>query len=43
MKTRIQGSLVAIVTPMAERGAVDLRALERLLDWHIESRTNAIV
>ena len=43
MKTRIQGSLVAIVTPMTERGTVDLRALERLLDWHIESGTNAIV
>ena len=43
MKTRIQGSLVAIVTPMTEPGAVDLRALERLLDWHIESGTNAIV
>ena len=43
METRIQGSLVAIVTPMTERGAVDLRTFERLLDWHIDSGTNAIV
>ena len=28
---------------MTERGEVDLRALERLLDWHIGSGTNAIV
>ena len=28
---------------MTERGVVDLRALERLVDWHIESGTNAIV
>ena len=43
MKTRIQGSLVAIVTPMTERGALDLRTFDRLLDWHIESGTDAIV
>ena len=43
MKTRIQGSLVAIVTPMTERGTLDLRTFDRLLDWHIESGTNAIV
>lgn len=34
---------MAIVTPMTARGEVDLRALERLVDWHIESGTNAIV
>ena len=34
---------MAIVTPMTECGEVDLRALERLLDWHIGSGTNAIV
>ena len=43
MKTRIQGSLVAIVTPMTELGALDLRTFDRLLDWHIESGTDAIV
>ncbi|MEC9191481.1 MAG: 4-hydroxy-tetrahydrodipicolinate synthase [Pseudomonadota bacterium] len=43
MKTRIQGSLVAIVTPMTERGTLDLRTFDRLLDWHIESGTDAIV
>ena len=43
MKTRIQGSLVAIVTPMTERGDIDLKTFESLLDWHIQSGTNAIV
>ncbi len=37
------GSLVAIVTPMKAGGALDLDALKRLVDWHIESGTAAIV
>ena len=28
---------------MTERGTLDLRTFDRLLDWHIESGTNAIV
>ena len=40
---RIQGSLVAIVTPMEPGGAIDYVAFDRLLEWHIESGTNAIV
>ena len=39
----IQGSLVAIVTPMQADGALDLAALKRLIDWHVESGTAAIV
>ena len=39
----IQGSLVAIVTPMQGDGTLDLVALKRLIDWHIESGTAAIV
>ena len=39
----IQGSLVAIVTPMQADGTLDLVALKRLIDWHIESGTAAIV
>lgn len=41
--TPIQGSLVAIVTPMHADGELDLAALKKLIDWHIESGTAAIV
>jgi 4-hydroxy-tetrahydrodipicolinate synthase len=39
----ITGSLVAIVTPMREDGALDLDAYRRLIDWHIAEGTDAIV
>lgn len=39
----LQGSLVAIVTPMQEDGALDLDALRRLIDWHIKEGTDGIV
>jgi len=39
----IRGSIVAIVTPMAEDGSVDFPALERLVDWHIAEGTDGIV
>jgi 4-hydroxy-tetrahydrodipicolinate synthase len=39
----IQGSLVAIVTPMSADGKLDLAALKRLIDWHVTSGTAAIV
>lgn len=39
----IQGSLVAIVTPMHADGNVDEAAFRRLVDWHIEQGTDAIV
>ncbi|MHB1186520.1 4-hydroxy-tetrahydrodipicolinate synthase [Thiobacillus sp.] len=38
-----RGSLVAIVTPMADDGALDLDALRRLVDWHIAEGTDGIV
>ncbi|MGF1613983.1 MAG: 4-hydroxy-tetrahydrodipicolinate synthase [Gammaproteobacteria bacterium] len=38
-----QGSIVALVTPMELDGAVDKSSLDRLIDWHIESGTEAIV
>ncbi|MEA3122819.1 MAG: 4-hydroxy-tetrahydrodipicolinate synthase, partial [Paraburkholderia sp.] len=41
--TRIRGSIPAIVTPMLEDGGLDLPAFRRLLDWHIEEGTNAVV
>ena len=39
----LQGSLVAIVTPMQEDGALDLEAFRRLIDWHIQEGTDGIV
>ena len=39
----IQGSLVAIVTPMHPDGSVDEGAYRSLIDWHVEQGTNAIV
>lgn len=39
----IQGSIVAIVTPMFEDGSVDWKSLEKLVEWHIDQGTNSIV
>lgn len=39
----LQGSLVAIVTPMLEDGALDIPALRKLIDFHIAEGTNGIV
>ena len=41
--SRIRGSLVAIVTPMHEDGSLDLPALRRLVDWHVDAGTDGIV
>jgi len=38
-----RGSLVAIVTPMSDDGALDFDALRRLVDWHIAQGTDGIV
>ena len=38
-----QGSMVALVTPMLEDGSVDKAALRRLIDFHVENGTDAIV
>ena len=38
-----RGSLVALVTPMKEGGAVDEKSLCALIDWHVEQGTDAIV
>ncbi|MCG8415678.1 MAG: 4-hydroxy-tetrahydrodipicolinate synthase [Pseudomonadales bacterium] len=43
MSDRLQGSLVAIVTPMRPDGSLDLDAFNQLIDWHIDSGTNGIV
>jgi 4-hydroxy-tetrahydrodipicolinate synthase len=39
----LAGSLVAIVTPMRDDGAIDYSAWERLVDWHIGSGTTGMV
>ncbi len=38
-----RGSMVAVVTPMLEDGAVDYVALDRLLEFHLNNGTDAIV
>lgn len=38
-----QGSMVALVTPMHINGDVDYQSLEKLIDFHIENGTSAIV
>ena len=39
----ITGSLVAIVTPMREDGALDLACFRKLIDWHVAEGTDGIV
>ncbi|MCF7986340.1 MAG: 4-hydroxy-tetrahydrodipicolinate synthase [Methylovulum sp.] len=39
----IQGSIVALVTPMEENGAVDKESLRKLVEFHIEQGTDALV
>ena len=39
----MQGSMVAIVTPMREDGSLDYSALKNLLDWHVAEGTDGIV
>ena len=38
-----QGSIVAIVTPMLDDGAVDFDALKKLVKFHVDAGTDAIV
>ena len=39
----LQGSLVALVTPLTQSGGIDYKSLERLIDWHIDQGTDGIV
>ena len=43
MMQPLQGSFVALVTPMRADGSLDYESLEALIDWHIQSGTNGIV
>jgi 4-hydroxy-tetrahydrodipicolinate synthase len=40
---KLKGSLVAIVTPMREDGALDFDAFRGLIDWHIREGTDGVV
>ena len=37
------GSMVALVTPMLDDGSIDTQALHKLIDFHIENGTHALV
>jgi 4-hydroxy-tetrahydrodipicolinate synthase len=37
------GSMVALITPMAEDGSIDYAAMKKLIDFHVEQGTDAIV
>lgn len=39
----IQGSIVAIVTPMHPDGSIDYPGLRQLIDWHVAEGTDGIV
>lgn len=41
--SRLQGSMVALVTPMHANGEVDYQSLANLVEWHIEEGTDCIV
>lgn len=41
--SRLQGSMVALVTPMHANGEVDYPSLANLVEWHIEEGTDCIV
>ena len=43
MIQELNGSFVALVTPMEPDGAIDYASLDRLIDWHIDQGTNGIV
>ena len=43
MMQPLQGSFVALVTPMLPNGSLDYESLESLIEWHIDSGTHGIV
>ncbi len=43
IKTRLQGSMVALVTPMHPDGKVDYKRLADLIDWQIEQGTHCLI
>ena len=43
IKTQLQGSMVALVTPMKPDGSIDYKRLADLIDWQIEQGTHCLV
>lgn len=43
IKSKLKGSITALVTPMKDEGAVDYDALAKLIDWQIAEGTHALV
>ncbi|WP_341667320.1 4-hydroxy-tetrahydrodipicolinate synthase [Alcaligenes sp. SDU_A2] len=41
--SNLQGSMVALVTPMNPDGGLDFAAYRKLIDWHIQEGTNVLV
>ena len=39
----LRGSMVALITPMHKDGSLDGEALRRLIDFHVDQGTDAIV
>ena len=39
----VEGSIVALVTPMSADGQIDWLSLQNIVDWHIQEGTHAIV
>lgn len=39
----IKGSMVALVTPFTEDGAVNFNRVRELVEWHIQEGTDAIL
>jgi 4-hydroxy-tetrahydrodipicolinate synthase len=40
---RFSGSIVALITPLFDDGKIDFPALAKLVDWHLQSATDALV
>ena len=40
---KLTGSIVALVTPFLENGEIDFKALDRLVDFHLENETDGIL
>lgn len=43
IKSKLKGSITALVTPMRDDGSVDYDALGKLIDWQIAEGTHALV
>lgn len=43
IKAKLKGSMTALITPMHADGSVDYDALAKLIDWQIDSGTDALV